>query len=169
MKRITLSKRLSAIARFVPPGARVADVGTDHGFIPVFLAQTGLARRIIASDIRPGPLSRAEESARAHGVTDAVEFVLAPGLSGVGPADVDTVIIAGMGGETILSILADAAWTRERGVLLILQPQSKLGLLYNWLLSQGYDILDMDVVEEKRKRYTIMVAKGLEDGDDSGL
>lgn len=163
MKSVKLTKRLAALASLIKPGASVADIGTDHGLITAHLAQRGDMARIIASDIKPGPLGSARENAQIHGVEGHIEFVLAPGLEGISPHSVDTIVIAGMGGETILNILAGAQWTRKRSVQLLLQPQSKLGVLCSWLQDNGYDTVNIGTVAEKGKRYTILEVFGTED------
>jgi tRNA (adenine22-N1)-methyltransferase len=109
MKQIRLTPRLDAVAGYVAPGAAVADIGTDHGYVPVWLAQNDLARRIVAADIGRGPLERARASARLYGVADQIEFIQTDGLDGLASAGLDTVILAGMGGQTMLGILARAA------------------------------------------------------------
>ncbi len=158
MKTIKLTKRLSAIVRYVKSGSTVIDVGTDHGYIPVFLAQNGIADRMIASDVRRGPLRSAMKSAEEYGVSDKIEFVLADGLSGIGEFDADTVIIAGMGGETIIKILNAAPWTCHERVELILQPQSKLSELNVWLAGRGYAVTDGELVEDDGKLYVVLCA-----------
>jgi len=155
---VKLSKRLAAIASHAADGRRIADVGTDHGHIPVWLAQRGGAERITASDIRPGPLASARAFAAEHDAADKIAFVLADGLRGLGK-DFDTVILAGMGGETIRNILAAAPWTKN-GVKLILQPQSKTGELANWLDGSGYAIEDAQLVRDAGKLYLILVVRG---------
>lgn len=156
---IKLSKRLAAIANFVPSGASVVDVGTDHGYIPVFLAQRGDVKHIIASDINREPLASAQNSAEHFGVTECIDFRLCNGLYAVKPEEADTVVIAGMGGEMISSILDDAPWTKY-GVRLILQPQSKIGELSNWLDNFGYAIEDAQLVKEDGRIYMILVVRG---------
>ena len=102
-----LPPRLAAISALVPDGARLADVGTDHALLPIRLLLDGKIQRAVATDIRPGPLSRAKENAYAAGVQD-LSCVLCDGLTGVSPDSVDTVVIAGMGGENIAEILRAA-------------------------------------------------------------
>ncbi|NLT13462.1 MAG: SAM-dependent methyltransferase, partial [Clostridiales bacterium] len=123
MKYLELSKRLQAIAAYVKQGSAVADIGTDHGYIPVYLAQHNIARRIIAADIRKRPLARAQLSSVEYGVDDRIEFRLTDGLDGLQEAGLDTIIIAGMGGETIAGILERAPWVLTENVRIILQPQ----------------------------------------------
>ena len=106
-KTVKLSARLAAVAALVEPGSRVADVGTDHGYIPIYLVQTGIADRAIAMDVRSGPLERA----RAHvdrlppGCRERIETRLSDGLKALSPGEADTVVIAGMGGELMIRIL----------------------------------------------------------------
>ena len=152
-----LSKRLQTIADLIENGASVADVGTDHGYLPVFLAQKGNAKKIIASDINEAPLAVACRSATAAGVSDKISFVVAPGLDCVAPEDVDTIVIAGMGGEMIVSILKAAPWTKSDRKKLILQPQSKLDILFRFLYNEGYKIKLIKQVPDKNKRYTIIL------------
>ena len=158
---IKLSRRLAAVAKCAADGHKIIDVGTDHGYIPVYLAQLGGERSVSASDIREGPLSSAVESAELYGVTDDIEFFLSDGLDSCG-SDFDTVILAGMGGETIVNILSRAEWTNVRGVSLVLQPQSKLETLLKYLADCGHAIVDAKIVEERKKYY--MVIKTVCDG-----
>ena len=160
VKCLKLSDRLKTVAEFIEDGASVADIGTDHGFLPVYLAQTGLARRIIASDKSAGSLKTALRSADRYGVTDKISFVTAPGLSGVDEADVDTVVIAGVGGERIIEILAGAPWTNRGGVRLILQPQTKIALLRSWLGENGYMIIETKQAFDKGRVYSVILAQG---------
>jgi len=160
MKRVKLSQRLKAIAGLIDDNASVADVGTDHGYLPVYLAQNGFAGHIFASDISAASLGSARRLAEKSGVTEAITFLTAPGLDGVSPADVDTIVIAGMGGETILSILKNAPWTKKHNIKLILQPQSKVYILSRFLYDNGYVIKKTKSVPDRGKYYTIIVAAG---------
>ena len=153
-----LTKRLQTVADFCRDGVRVADVGTDHGYIPVWLSEQGRAERIAASDIREGPLLSARLSARKYGVEDKIEFLLCDGLEGF-DRDFDTVVIAGMGGDTIISILSAAPWTKD-GVRLVIQPQSKIDRLSGWLCRSGYHIEDAALTEELGKMYLCLLAFG---------
>lgn len=154
-----LTPRLQAIADQVPEGARFADVGTDHGYLPVWLLQTGRIERAVAADLREGPLARARETALRFGVEGRVSFRLCDGLSGIGPEEADTVAIAGMGGETIASILEAAPWTRE-GVLLFLQPMTGFVELRQWLQGNGYRIISERIAREGKRLYSILTVKG---------
>ena len=155
---LSTKRRLATIAGFIMHGANVVDVGTDHGYLPIYLAQNGLANRIIASDISSGSISSALITAAKYKGTEGISFIVAPGLSGVGETEVDTVVISGLGGETISAILADAPWTKCRNTRLILQPQSKTGKLCSWLREHGYAISDAKLVREKSRLYVVMLA-----------
>ena len=156
MKKIKLSGRLKALADLIEPGASVADIGTDHGFIPVYLAQKAQAKNIIASDISAASLSAARRSAAEYGVMDEIRFIAAPGLSGISAEDVDAIVIAGVGGETIIKILYETPWIKCRKIKLILQPQSKLDLLARFLYDNGCIITNTKIIRDKGKRYTVI-------------
>jgi len=160
MEQVKLSDRLKAIAGLISAGSSVADIGTDHGILPVYLAQTGLASCIYASDISASSIKAAYRTASKANVTDAITFHVAPGLDHITPSDVDTVVIAGMGGETIIGILKDAPWLKNRGVSLILQPQSKVDLLARFLYNTGYAIKKTKSVSDRGRQYTIIKATG---------
>ena len=152
---LKLSNRLKALTEYISAGATVADIGTDHGFLPVYLAQTGLARVIIASDISTGSLNAALLTAGRFGVTDKIKFIVTPGLDGISQTDADTIVIAGMGGETILDILSNAPWTGCSGVKLILQPQSKIDVLFRFLYDNEYKVRETKSVKDKGRYYTV--------------
>lgn len=152
---IKLTKRLEAIKNHISVGANVIDVGTDHGYIPVYLAVNDIANSIIAADINSGPLSKARELAHEYNVTDKMSFVLTDGLRGIEPV-ADTIIIAGMGGETIIGILEAAPWVHDNGVKLILQPQSKISDLTDWLAANSFAVRSCELVYEREKYYIIM-------------
>jgi len=162
MEKIKLSKRLDAIYRLIPFNGGAADVGTDHGFIPAALVLDGFDFPVYATDIKQGPLDSARRFAAAHGVEDKISFRLCDGLSSLDGDDISTVIIAGMGGETIASILYDAPWTKKNGCLLILQPMSKAGRLRRWLSENGYRVLSERLVEDGPIYQIMTVSEGSE-------
>jgi tRNA (adenine22-N1)-methyltransferase len=163
---IKLPERLSVIAGYIKKGAYVIDVGTDHGYLPVYLAQNNLAKHIMASDISANSLKTARQNASKFGVLERIEFIEAPGLSGIYEEDVDTIVIAGLGGETIASILYDAPWIKRCKTRLILQPQSKLEELCGFLRTSKYNLQDADIVLDKGKHYTIILAGASEKAGD---
>ena len=158
MESVRLSPRLETIADMVPSEARLADVGSDHGLVPIRLILDGRISSAIASDIRPGPLTRARNNAREYGA-DHIRFVLCDGLSGISPDETDTIVIAGMGGETIASILEAAPWVRD-GKTLILQPMSRPEVLRRELARLGIRIGEERLAEERGKIYTVIGARG---------
>ena len=153
-----LSPRLQAVADQVPEGAVFADIGTDHAYLPVWLLLNGRIDHAIAADLREGPLARARETAAQYGVTDRVSFRLCDGLTGIRAGETDMIAIAGMGGETIASILAAAPWTRE--CKLLLQPMTSFPDLRFWLQQNGYMIENEKVVREGERLYSIWNVTG---------
>ncbi len=159
MEIIKLSKRLRAIADCVSKGTNVADIGTDHGYIPVWLAQNCIAEKLVAADINRGPLEHARQTAERYGVSNKIRFALCSGLEFEGSSDYDTVIIAGMGGELIASILEAAPWTSRQDTTLILQPNSRIPHLVQWLTEHGFVLSDASLVRDAGKIYQILVVK----------
>ena len=153
--KIPLSPRLQACCNFIAPGDRVADVGTDHGYLGLWLLQQGIARSVIASDIGEGPLSAARSNALRYGFANKMEFCLSDGLQQV-PRDFDVVVCAGMGAETIISILSQADWLKTGDYRLVLQCQTKTHLLRRYLSEQGWRITEETVIRDGRFLYTVM-------------
>lgn len=158
-RRLQLQPRLALLAELVPEGCRLADIGTDHGYLPVYLMQQRRIAGAIAADIGPEPLEHARRTAMECGVEN-VEFRLCDGLQGIRPEEVDTVVIAGMGGETILSILEAAEWTRTDGHTLLLQPMTKAAELRRWLSVNGYTFTGERLVWDKGFLYPVLCVTG---------
>ena len=158
-RRIELSPRLRLAADLVPKGGRLADVGTDHAYLPACLLMEGKIPSAIAADLREGPLSRARETAAEYGCGDRIAFRLCDGLSGIRPEETDAVVIAGMGGETIAQILEAAPWVRTRKVPLVLQPMSSLPELRQRLEEGGFRILEERLAREGDTLYVVMRAE----------
>ena len=156
-KKLALQPRLSLIASCVPKGARLADIGTDHGYLPAYLLQNDQIQYAIATDINVEPLEHAKQTAQLYSVTDRMAFRLCSGLDAVDPEEVDTIVIAGMGGETIIDILSAAPWTLRDKYTIILQPQTKIELLRSFLLEHGYTFTAEHLVRDKNKLYVVMV------------
>ncbi len=152
---LNLSDRLLACAGFVAPGERVADIGCDHGYLSIHLLQRGLASAVIASDIREGPLKSAMRNAAKYGVSERICFYLSDGVRNI-PRDFDTLICAGMGGDTIVHILEAAPWLQDRKYRLVLQCQSKTPLLRKYLSEKGWRIAEEFVVRDGKFLYTVM-------------
>ena len=153
-----LSPRLAAIAGRVPPGSRLADIGTDHAYLPAYLILEGTISSAVASDVNRGPLDRGRETARLAGVEEKIDFRLSDGLKGLGEDEADVIVIAGMGGELISRILSDAPWTK--GKLLLLQPMTAQPELRRWLNGNDYRIERETVVREGQKLYVILTVRG---------
>ena len=152
---IPLSPRLRLCCGFIYPGDRVADVGTDHGYLGIWLLQQGIASHVIASDIGEGPLSAAVANAKKYGYTDKMTFCLSDGVQNI-PRDFDTLVCAGMGAETMISILSNGPWLRDSRYRLILQCQTKTHLLRRFLSENGWRITEESVVRDGRFLYTAM-------------
>ena len=159
MRQLQLQPRLQLLASLVPEGSRLADVGTDHGYVPVYLLQRGLIKGAIASDIGAEPLQHAKNTAAEDEVA-GIDFRFCPGLDAVAPEECDTVLIAGMGGETIITILENAPWTKRGEHLLLLQPMTKVEMLRKWLADNGYTFTGERLVFDKDHLYPIMLVRG---------
>lgn len=154
-----LQPRLALLADMVPRGCRLADIGTDHGYLPVYLLQRGEIESAIAADIGEAPLAHARATAEEYGVA-GLQFRLCDGLRGIAPQEADTVVIAGMGGETIISILESAPWTREGHHTLLLQPMTKAADLRRWLAVSGYTFTEERLVWDKGYLYPVLRVTG---------
>ena len=154
---ITLSKRLQMIAELVPKCGTAADVGTDHGYLPVWMIQSGTAKRVLASDIGVGPLQRAQATVEQYGLTQQIRTVLADGLQYPEAEQAEVITICGMGGETTVSILSAADWVS--GKRLILQPQSKLEELEHWLRQHHFGIRRASLAMDAEKLYLAFEAQ----------
>lgn len=159
MGTLELTPRLQLLADWVPSGARLADVGTDHAYLPVWLRLHGRVVSAIACDLREGPLARARETGRTWGV-DGVDYRLGNGLAVVAPEEADTIVIAGMGGENIAAILARAPWTADGRHTLLLQPQTRAEALRAFLAENGYAVRREALVEDRGTIYSVMEAGG---------
>ncbi len=159
-RELTLQPRLQLLANLIPVNSVVADVGTDHGYLPVWLLQQGRIRHAIASDINESPLDHARHTAADCGVGDRMEFRLCAGLDGYKPAEANVIVIAGMGGEAIASILDAAPWTRSRELYLLLQPMTKAEFLRKWLSDKGYSFTGEHLVFDKDYLYPVFCVTG---------
>ena len=156
MKDIELSPRLFAIAQEVTQGARLADIGTDHAYLPIALLQEGRITAAIAADVNEGPLSRGRAAAEAQGIS-GISFRCCDGLTGISPEETDTVVIAGMGGDTIRHILGGVPWSKNQGLRYLLQPMSSVPELRQWLSCSGFRIEKEILVREEEKLYVVFV------------
>lgn len=152
---IPLSKRLQVCCGFVAPGDRVADIGCDHGYLSIYLLTNGIASSVIASDINEQPLQSAVKNAEKYGVREKIQFFLSDGVRNI-PRDFDTLVCAGMGADTMVSILDSAPWLRSKQYRLVLQCQSKTPLLRQYLSQNGWRITEESVLRDGRFLYTVM-------------
>ena len=158
-RRLQLQPRLQLLADMVPEGCRLADVGTDHGYLPVYLLQRRRIRGAVAADIGTEPLAHARRTAEAYDV-EGIDFRLCDGLRDIAPDEVDTVVIAGMGGETIITILEGAAWTKDGAHTLLLQPMTKAADLRYWLAVNEYSFTEERLVWDKNYLYPVLRVTG---------
>ncbi len=153
-----LSKRLSAVAGLVTEGASVADVGTDHGYIPIYLASKYKEGKWIAMDINAGPLERAREHIREYGLEEKIETRLSDGLEALNPGEIHTMIAAGMGGGLVIHILEKNPSVTAHIQEFVLQPQSEISRVRRYLEENGYCIVREDMTKEDGKYYPMMKA-----------
>lgn len=156
--QVVLSRRLRMLADLVTKGYRAADVGCDHGFLSIYLIQQGISSRVLAMDVRKGPLTAAQEHIAACGLEAYIESRLSDGLAALCPGEAETLVCAGMGGPLMERILRDGM-EKARGLKeLILQPQSEIGAFRRFLRREGFRILAEDAVWEDGKYYFAMKA-----------
>ena len=154
-----MNKRLLLIAENIENGVGVIDVGTDHGYLPVYLAQNSYSGNIFASDINEDPLKKAKAHALQAGFEDRISFSLCDGLETCPRDQIDTIVIAGMGGDMIVKILDEGYWCMDPKYKLILQPMSKADVLRYWLVYNDFEISKELLVDENDTLYQIIVAR----------
>lgn len=153
-----LDIRLKTCADLVR-GDKVSDIGTDHGYIPVYLVGKGIVKSAVASDINEGPAAKALENVKKYALEDKINVICTPGLECEEFAGSDTIVIAGMGGELIASILDASEYPRVPGTRLVLQPMTKAECLRSYLWDNGYMITDDICVKEGKRLYQILAAE----------
>lgn len=154
-----LAKRLAALAAYVPYGSVVADIGTDHAYLPIFLVEKGICPKAIATDLNPGPFRSAGRKIAEHNQEDKIELRLGDGLKTLKPGEADVLVLAGMGGNTIREILAAAPDVLRKVKRLVLQPMADPGEMRRWLAGNGWKITDEELIEEDGRIYVIVVAE----------
>lgn len=158
---MNLSKRLTVVAGQITRGNTVADIGTDHGYIPIYMTHNGYSDYAIAMDVNDGPLNRAKENISKYGMENKVETRLSDGLKGLKKGEVQSIVIAGMGGLLTIRILKDGKDVAESADELILSPHSDVHLLREYLSNNGYKIINEEIVLEDGKYYFVLkVNKG---------
>lgn len=153
-----LSKRLLTVAGMVENDSVVADIGTDHAYIPIYLVEQGVCKKAIAMDVNPGPLERAREHILASGLSEQIVTRLSDGLAKLSENEADTYVIAGMGGPLMVSILARRMDLLQKGKTLVLQPQSEIGEVREFLIHNHYKIIREEMFYDMEKTYVAMKA-----------
>jgi len=156
MRPIHLDERLRTIASLVPQGSRLADVGCDHGSLICALAESGQIPGGVACDLREGPLSQARHEVALRGLGDRIDCRLGDGLSCVAENEADVVVLAGMGGELICTILSQCPWEHREDKLFLLQPMTRAPRLRRWLCENGYEIERETACVAAGHPYTVM-------------
>lgn len=155
---VKISHRLIQVAGLVPEGSRLADVGTDHGYVPIWLLQQGRIPSAIAMDVNQGPLCRARENRDRYGFQDVMDLRLSDGLEKLQPGEADTVLIAGMGGPLMIRILSEGRSNAEGVSSWVLQPQSEIPSVRRFLIEHDFKIVDEIMLMDEEKYYMAMRA-----------
>lgn len=143
---MVLDVRLGAAANFVPKGARLADIGSDHAYLPIFLCLDGKIECALASDINEGPVAAAIANIGKNGLSDKIKAIRADGLDSAREFAPDCITVLGMGGELIVSILERADWIRDEKITLVLQPMTHPEILSAYLAKNGFEVVDEVIV-----------------------
>lgn len=151
-----LSKRLTAVASLVTAGMKILDIGTDHGYIPIYLVKKGIIPGAVAMDVNEGPLKRARQNICLNGLEDKISTRISDGFGAVFPGEADAALIAGMGGGLIIRILSEGAGAVAGLKECILQPQSEIEKVRAFLLKEGFLFIAEDMVLEDGKYYPMM-------------
>lgn len=152
-----LDQRLLACAAYVRPNAKVADIGTDHAYLPCHLVQSGITRTVLAADVNEKPLSMAQKTITQYGLSGVIQTVLSDGLAQIDASQADDIIVAGMGGELIARIVLDCSWLCDAEKHLILQPMTQAPFLRRTLYANGFAIQSETPVYENGHYYTILL------------
>ncbi|MBQ9082518.1 MAG: tRNA (adenine(22)-N(1))-methyltransferase TrmK, partial [Clostridia bacterium] len=155
---IQLNPRLHLAASMIRPGTKLADIGTDHGHLPIALLQQNAVASAIGADLREGPLAHARKNAVQYGVADRISLRCCNGLTGIAPEEADDIVIAGMGGELIATILQAAPWVKDPSKRLILQAMSSAEELRRYLYTEGFFIEREEAVTDANRVYTVLQA-----------
>ncbi|MGA9232977.1 MAG: tRNA (adenine(22)-N(1))-methyltransferase TrmK [Exiguobacterium oxidotolerans] len=156
---VTLDQRLKKVVSYIPQGAVLADIGSDHAFVPCYCIQQGLVERAIAGEVNVGPMEAAQGQVALVQLDEQIEVRLGSGLTVLAPGEVTAVTIAGMGGTLIATILEEGKAHLSGEERLILQPNVDAVDVRKWLLEHGYALLSEAIVKENGKIYEILVAE----------
>ncbi len=157
MRLFKLDNRLSLCASFVRQGTVLADIGTDHAYLPIWLVQNGVIKKALACDINEGPLFAGKADVERYGLSDKISLRLSDGLKNVESHEAEDIVIAGMGGELIVKILSECMWAKDSKKRFILQPMTKCEVLIRWLYENGFEIVEQKACESDKKHYTVML------------
>lgn len=156
MKKVELSARMQALVNMVSGGRSVCDVGCDHGFVSIYLVQQGISPKVLAMDVRTGPLQRAREHIEEYHLEAYIETRLSDGLEALQAGEADCMVCAGMGGPLMKRILTEGREKAHAMKELILQPQSEIGIFRKFLREEGYKIIEENMIYEDGKYYPMM-------------
>lgn len=158
-KNSIIDDRLRLCASFVRSGSRLADIGTDHSYLPVWLCRIGRCKSAVAADINPEPLKRGAQTIAEAGLGELVQTRLSDGLQQIDKDEADDIVIAGMGGELIAEIIDSWRYSKDPEKHFILQPMTKSDFLIKWLCENGFEILNQDCCIAANKCYTVILVK----------
>ncbi len=154
-----LSERLHKVAQFVPKGSKLADIGSDHAYLPCYLVKKGIVPFAIAGEVVDGPYQSARRQVESERLTDMISVRLGDGLAVIEAGEVDCITIAGMGGPLITAILSRGEEKLAAVKRLVLQPNIAAGSIRKWLVEQGWELIDEEIIKEDGKIYEILVAE----------
>lgn len=160
---IRISDRLRIVAHMCDKGAVVADIGTDHGYLPIYLVQEGIAASAIAMDLRKGPLEKAKKHICDNCLEDRIQTRLSDGLEKLSKNEADIITICGMGGRLIADIVTKGKDVITQNTILVVSPQSEVGEFRHFLVSQGFEIEDEQMLKEDGKYYFIIKCRKSEE------
>ncbi len=158
-RKLTLSPRLMMAAEMIRPGIRVADIGTDHGYLPAWLLINGKCESAVASDLREKPLENAGETLARYELENKIKLILSDGLKRIPPDEIDDIVLAGMGGDLIRDILSEASWLLDKRYRIICQPQSHHERVRSFFMDNGFEILRENSCVDAGKNYIALCAE----------
>ncbi len=156
---IKLSKRLKMVADMVRHGCVVADIGTDHAYLPVYLIHNGICPRAVAADLREMPLKNAEETVKENMLSDKITLILSDGLDSIPAGIANEITLAGMGGDLISDILSRAEWIKNKHIRIIAQPQTHSEKVRKFFIDNGFRIIEEDACIDDNRNYICICAE----------